>query len=362
MNLLILNQYGVDDPSPTARLLRDMAEDLTAHGHHVQVAASSTDYRQRPARGLRRWRRELMGLMRIFWQAFTATPRPQVVLSFTSPPGLAFLGALVARWHGARAIHWALDLYPDLALALGEIPAGGVARVINGLMRWAYRHTDTVVTLDADMQARLREKGVASAIIPPWMPIRETVSLEAAPVHPPCWLYSGNLGRAHEWETLLRIQQLVEERNSTLELVIQGGGAAWRDAQAWATQQGLQRCRWREYAPADHFLRDLAHAHVLVATQRPETLGMLWPSKLAVLLRLPRPLLWIGPTSSAAAQAVMQHPGSAAFAPGQADAAAAWLLETIAKSAAHPPATQIRCEPDRQTGLESWRQLIDASG
>lgn len=361
MNLLFLNQYGLDDPSPTARLLRDLVEDFTAQGHHVSVVCASTDYRRRPARGLRRWCRELAGLLRIFVTSLSASPKPDVVISFTSPPGLIVLGAIAAAWHGARSIHWALDLYPDLALALRELSPGLIPRMVACAMQWAYRRTDRVITLDADMQSRLRQKGVKSEIIAPWTPIREPIILNDTPAPNPFWLYSGNLGRAHEWETLLRIQQEVERRDSAIALVIQGGGAAWRDAQAWAAENGLQRCQWRDYSSDENLLPDLLKARVLVATQRPETLGMLWPSKLALLLLLPRPILWIGPTTSAAAQAVKHHPDSAAFAPGAVDNATDWLLRAIAESLLDSASLKLHIQPDREEALAAWRQVIDSA-
>ncbi|PAW79555.1 MAG: hypothetical protein B9S32_03185 [Verrucomicrobia bacterium Tous-C9LFEB] len=359
MNLLFLNQYGPGDPSPTARLLRDLEADLTAQGHHVAVASASTDYRQRPARGWRRWGREFLGLLRILRRATFTSPRPEVVISFSSPPGLVVLGALVAARHGARSIHWALDLYPDLALTLGELSPGPLARSVAHAMRWAYRRTDRVVTLDADMQARLRQKGVESEIIAPWTPIAEPVTVDATPAATPFWLYSGNLGRAHEWETLLEIQQRVEAQHPTLELVIQGGGAAWREAQAWAAQRGLQRCRWRDYSREETLLADLLKARVLVATQRPETRGLLWPSKLALLLQLPRPILWIGPTDSAAARSVAATADSAVFPPGSSEAASAWLLNAVAAEPRHHPENgQLFFQPDQAVPLAAWRKLV----
>lgn len=359
MNLLFLNQYGPDDPSPTARLLRDLVADLTAQGHYVAVASASTDYRQRPTRGWRRWGREFLGLLRILRRALIVSPRPEVVISFSSPPGLVVLGAIAAAWHRARSIHWALDLYPDLALTLGELSPGRLARVVASAMRWAYRRTDRVITLDADMQARLRQKGVDAVILAPWTPIRDPVTVDATPAATPFWLYSGNLGRAHEWETLLQIQESVEAQHPTLTLVIQGGGAAWREAQAWAAAHGLQRCQWRDYSREETLLADLLKARVLVATQRPETRGMLWPSKLALLLQLPRPILWIGPTESAVAREVSAYPDSAIFAPGHAEAASAWLLQAVATEPRHHPENgTLFFQPNHEPALAAWRRLV----
>ncbi len=362
MNLLFLNQYGPDDSSPTARLLRDLIEDATTHGHFVDSVSAGVDYRQRPTRGMKRWLRELGGLLRILRGAICIDRRPDVIISFSSPPLVNSIAALAAKWHGARLIHWALDLYPDLALALGELQPGPLAHGITALTHWAYRQTDTIVTLDTDMRDRLAQRwGVRAEIIAPWPPISHETKVEIKPTSNPTWLYSGNLGRAHEWETLLQIQKQIETQHPTLELVVHGGGAAWAQAQARARELGLKRCRWNDYVEESALLEGLLAADVLIATQRPEVRGMLWPSKLAVLLKLPRPILWIGPTDCDAANAVRTHANSAAFAPGQADAAAAWLLKNINENRATASQTTFTFTPNFQLALDQWRKLIEGS-
>ena len=118
----------------------------------------------------------------------------------------------------------------------------------------------------------------------------------APPPGPWTWLYSGNLGRAHEWRTLLDAQALLEARGLPVRLVFQGDGAARVPAMAHADAIGLRRCEWKGYVPEDGLLPALMEAQTLIVTQRPETRGLLWPSKLALLERLPRPVLFVGPT------------------------------------------------------------------
>lgn len=355
MHLLFLNQYGPGDASPTAKLLRDLVEVFEADGHCVTVAAVADDYRQKPARGWRRWVREFAGLGRLFGRAIMAK-KPDVVISFSSPPGVVFIAALVARWHRARSIHWVLDLYPDIALVLGEVRSVALAKLVDTLMSWAYRRTDQVVTLDADMQERLQRKGVNAVIIPPWLPLKQERVIELVLPPAPCWIYSGNLGRAHEWKTLLEIQERIEKVDADVELIFQGGGAAWPEAQAYARELGLQRCRWRDYAAEESLPESLLQGSVLVATQRPDTQGMLWPSKLALLRQLPRPILWVGPVDSAAARMVAEHPyGALAVAPGEVDRAVEWLLKVVYEVDSDP----FTLRPDREEGLGAWQKLVE---
>ena len=326
MRILFLNQYSPPDPAPTGILLRELADHLVDQGHEARFVSSRQDYRA-AKKNQRRVIRELRALWEIFRQGMKA-PRPDVVISATSPPLLVVIAALVALRHRARHAHWLFDMYPELAIALGEIPRGGVARFFETITRWAYRRTDLVVELDADMAKRLRSYGVHAEIIPPWVFAALLAQLQA-PVADSAqsrtWLYSGNLGRAHEWETLLEAQSILEKRGSPWRLVFQGGGPSWAPAQARAKELGLQNCEWKTYVPESELRDSLLRAEVLAVTQRPETQGLLWPSKLGLISSLPRRILWVGPAEGAIAQELRAYPHAGVFPPGKADEIASWI-------------------------------------
>ena len=336
MRFLFLNQYAPPDPAPTARLLGEVAEGLRAAGHTVEIVSQRQSYHGRPARGGSRTKRELQAAWTILRAGLTPPGgRPDVVLALSSPPGLLVVGALVAWRHRARLAHWAMDLYPELALALGEIRPGGVlARVVGTAMRWAYRRADLVVALDEDMRAHLQpfcRANVQVRVVEPWPPAAIEQQADAAtpggedPSAPWTWLYSGNLGRAHEWKTLLDAQALLEARGCPVNLVFQGDGAARAPAMEYARTLGLRRCEWKDYVPETDLLTALLGARLLVVTQRPETRGLLWPSKLALLERLPRPVLFVGPEDRAIAARLRERGNAGVFAPGQAESVAGWV-------------------------------------
>jgi glycosyltransferase involved in cell wall biosynthesis len=281
-------------------------------------------------------RRELAGLWALFRAALRAGPA-DAVISGTSPPLLVVLGAVVAKLRRARHYHWLFDMYPELATALGEVPEGVLSRLFSAATRWAYRGANCVVVLDEDMAARLKSYGVTPRIIPPWVfqsiiDARAALSLSPATPRPePIWLYSGNLGRAHEWRTLLDAQRLLEEAAAPWRLVFQGGGPSWPPAREYADGLGLTRCDWRPYVPEDQLPASLLAADVLVVTQKPETCGLLWPSKLALACSLPRPILWVGPKDRAIARDLAALPQAGIFTPGDAAGIVKWLSGAVSK-------------------------------
>ncbi|MES2308731.1 MAG: hypothetical protein V4507_07715, partial [Verrucomicrobiota bacterium] len=82
---------------------------------------------------------------------------------------------------------------------------------------------------------------------------------------------------------------------------------------------------FEDYVSHDALIPQLLTSHILVATQNPATSGLLWPSKLALLSVLPRPLLWIGRQNSSISVALQQRPHTGIFEPGEFEKIADWM-------------------------------------
>jgi colanic acid biosynthesis glycosyl transferase WcaI len=255
-----------------------------------------------------------------------------------------------------------MDLYPEIAVALGEIKPGPLPWAIEKLTGWAFRRCALVVVLDADMAVRLEKYGVASEVIRPWVLqslLDAAPKNEIAPDAEWTWIYSGNLGRAHEWETLLQTQAVLEKRGSPWRLLFQGGGPSWPLAQARAAELGLRRVAiGNRTRPSRNSKSSLLRGRALVVTQRPETRGLLWPSKLAMVSNLPRPVLFVGPIDGAIARELRTLPHAGIFSPGQSAQIADWLDALHAKGgfAIAPPAQN--AAQQRALSLEKWAGLL----
>lgn len=355
MRVLILNQYGPPDPSPTALLAGELKRALEESGHEVEIVAPVTDYRRAPKGGLMRWLREFSCLFKI-WIDGLRTDKPDYVISFTSPPCLVVVAEKVAGWHRAQHIHWVLDLYPDLAMQLKALsedhPFG---RLLVQYTKSAFRKCEQVVVLDEDMQHYLMESyNQPCTIIPPWPPQSITDQEGDADRYVPQiqgpleWVYSGNLGQAHPWKVLLRVQKELElQALGEFRLVMQGGGTGRGQAQDYAKELGLKEVEWRPYADLDKVVASLSQAHVLVVTQEECTRGLLLPSKLMVCLGLKRPILWVGPAHGSSAwtlkQASSEH---GVFSHHDPDGIASWLL-------------QMKDSPSRTNGLRPMASLSE---
>ncbi len=332
---LFVNQFVFPDPAPTARLLGEVEAELRARGHETILVGDRASYHGHKTLLGSRALRELFSLLRLLGRA-VFTRRADVIVCLTSPPLLPVVARLASfRHRGAKLIHWAMDLYPDIAVALGEVRDGSpLHRVTAAMMGGVYRSCDLIVALDEDMADRIALHGAKCEVQPPWPPSAANGQGLTATREPPTancppstvWLYSGNLGRAHEWRTLLDAQHQLEQEGVDIDLVFQGGGAEREAARAYAGTLGLARCHWQAYVDDAELIPSLLAADCLIATQRPETKGCLWPSKLALALLLGRPIVWVGPAESAV-RTLLEDRGHFCFVPGESSPLAESLKE-----------------------------------
>ncbi|MCX6966294.1 MAG: glycosyltransferase [Verrucomicrobia bacterium] len=361
MRILFLNQYFPPDPAPTGILLQQLAAALQAQGHTVDFVAARQSYHAGQGKG-GRMKREIKALATLLWDGLLR-PRADVVISASSPPCLLLVATLLALRHRARAFHWIMDLYPEIAVALGEVPSGILSKTVAAAMGWCYRKCEKVIVLDQDMAECLRSYGIEAEIIRPWIFEENAPSLATAgiPQAPWTWIYSGNLGRGHEWQTLLQAQALLEQQSPDLRLLFQGGGPQWRAAQQYASQLGLRHCEFHPYVERDALRESLLRCHCCVVTQLPAVKGMLWPSKLGLLLTLPRPLLWVGPRDGSTARELATRPYTGAFAPGQAAEIADWLWALSRQAPQFAAGDLCDASAQRCDALAAWSVLIAPS-
>jgi hypothetical protein len=339
-------------------LLADLLARLRESGHDITVVSAGGSYAKRTHFSASRGKNELAALLSIFWKSLWIK-RPDVILAFSSPACLVVAAAALSLWHHVTLLHWALDLYPDLAIHLGALRPSPFSGFLRWLMRRSYHRCATVVTLDPDMQRYLKEQyDVESEIITPWPPAVSQIALTTTTADW-IWLYSGNLGRAHEWRALIDAQRILEKNALPVTLVFQGGGPAKNAAQE--ASRDLQRCHWKEYAPQDELLSSLLQSRILIVTQKTATQGQLWPSKLALVQLLPVPILWVGPTEGFTPGALRKSPQNGVFDPAQAPEIAEWIEEKFRSGKPTPINTReiiSKIKAARSQGLDKWEKII----
>jgi glycosyltransferase involved in cell wall biosynthesis len=229
------------------------------------------------------------------WKAL-GIPEPDVVVTLTAPPGLAWIGWLLHRIRGCRHAAWEMDLYPDIAVSLGMAFAGWTS----GLLDFPRRRADAVIALGECMRKRLLRRGIPENrifVAENWADGRMICPLPFPARKPLRILYSGNLGLAHDVATIRGVMERLAA-NPDFLFVFAGGGLRRRELTGFCQERGITNASFRSYARQHDLGASLAECHVGLVTQKQATLGAVVPSKIYGLMAAGRPVLFIGPAAA----------------------------------------------------------------
>jgi colanic acid biosynthesis glycosyl transferase WcaI len=317
----LLNLYYAPDEAATAQMLADVGAALTAAGHEVTAICSNRSYgdakRRYPRRdvidGVRVDRVQGTGFGRESvvgrisdYLTFVAGAvrrlmfgrRPDLVIALTTPPMIASLAVLIARLRRFRVAFWSMDVYPDVAFALGAIRSDSlVGRMLKTTAGATVRRADVVVALGETMATKLRAAGARKVeVIHNWAD-----SMPLSDGRPSSWkdrfvvLYSGNLGLAHEFETVLAAAKRLTEADPRVLFAFVGVGPRLAEVQAAARE--LPNVEFRSYVERARLGETLTAADVHLVTLRPNMSGLLVPSKIYGILAAGRPTVYVGPAA-----------------------------------------------------------------
>jgi glycosyltransferase involved in cell wall biosynthesis len=351
MRILLLNQFFWPDAAPTGALAADLVRELAARGHQVTVLCSRQIYSDAgastpapPAEILRtgsaRYSRKHSGRL-LSWTSFLLAaawrslrlPPPDLVLAMTTPPGLALIGLLLKRRFGSRLWIWEMDLYPDVAAAVGTLKTSSpLYRAARRILTDVRREADGILVLGECMRERLLAAGIEReriVIAENWAD-GAAIRPQAFPGLPPLRiLYSGNLGLVHDTGTILGAMRRLAG-HAGIEFRFAGDGARRGDFEEECRRAGIDCAVFEPYCEAARLPERLAGCHVGLVTLRPACSGTVVPSKLYSLLAAGRAVLFIGPGESAAARLIERHGCGWVVRPGDVEAAVG-ILQQLAR-------------------------------
>jgi glycosyltransferase involved in cell wall biosynthesis len=370
--LIFVNRYFFPDLSATSQLLTDLATALSGADFEVHVVSGRQRYDDAAVR-LSAFERVGQVLVHRSWSTrfgraglpgrlvdylsfyltgvFTAlrlARRGDLLVALTDPPMLSVGIAMVARLRGARLINWLQDLFPEVAMALKvtRLPAW-LQRLLLRLRNDSLRAAMMNVVLGERMRERVLAKGIPPeriTVIENWAdgdairPIRASESALRRSLPPGTEFvvqYSGNLGRAHEYQTILGAAQALADEGGWLFLMV-GGGANMVQMQAEARQLALRNMLFLPYRPREELADSLAAADVHLSCLLPTMEGLIVPSKFYGILAAGRMMIVIGDPQGEQARTLREQRCGEAIACGDS----AGLAQLLRALRGHPQ----RCE------------------
>lgn len=327
--VVFVNRYVHPDHSATSQILSDLAISLAASGFDVWLVGSRQRYDDpsaslprddragaitiRRVGGTRFGRARLLGraidylsfYVAVGWALLGLLRRGDVVVAKTDPPLLSVIVALAARLRGARLVNWLQDVFPEVAVALGEPRIPGLAA--RGLA-WLRDRSLAAARVNVAIGERMAERLAAGvprariAVVPNWahedavhpLPLDESeLRHRLALVDRFVVAYSGNLGRAHDHATIFDAAVALRAHEDIVFLVI-GDGTGHRALKTRAEATGLHNLRFLPYQPLDRLADSMAAANAHLVSLKPELEGLIVPSKFFGILAAARPVVFFG--------------------------------------------------------------------
>jgi colanic acid biosynthesis glycosyl transferase WcaI len=138
--------------------------------------------------------------------------------------------------------------------------------------------------------------------------------------------YSGNLGRAHEFETILDAARRLEKHVEVVFLFI-GGGHQWESVKNTVARRRIANVLFEPYQPRAALALSLTVPDVHLVSLRPELEGLIVPSKFYGIAAAGRPTVFIGAESGEIANLLARGKCGAVVGPGNGEGLAKVLLE-----------------------------------
>lgn len=354
---VFVNRFFWPDLSATSQILSDLAFALAEQGMDVHVIASRLTYEghgERLAslethRGVtihRVWtsgfgRDRLLGraidYISFYVMAVLAAirlARGGWLIIKTDPPLLSIPMRLAARLTGARQINWLQDVYPELAVLLGvKIAKGPVGKLLGWLRNASLKRSHTNVVIGETMAELLQRQGVPAnriTVIHNW-----TDDVSIAPGDGMgselrrSWGfaeddlvvgYSGNLGRAHDLDTIVEAAAMLQEQGERrVRFLFIGGGHLRASLDQVIAERGLDNIDRQPYQPRELLPHSMAVPDVHWMSLRPELEGLIVPSKFYSAAASGRPIVFVGAPDGQLARMIASAQCGASVAIGESE-------------------------------------------
>lgn len=245
------------------------------------------------------------------------------------PPITLTLPALAGAWrHGAKLVVDVRDVYPDVAIAMGEWKRGGFwARAAELIVRAAYRRADLVVAVTAAGMAQIAARGVDRSrvvLAPNAAEAVPEMHADAAPRTGFTAVYAGNLGLATDVDVLVDAAKQLDGEGISLYVV--GDGAKGAHMRARVRDERIGNVEFAGALPRARAMRAVADADVAIVPLR-RGINDSVPTKLYDALSLACPVVLVADGEAEREGTAL---GTVCTPPGDAPALAAALRRIAA--------------------------------
>lgn len=397
--IIFINRYFYPDQSATSQLLTDLAFDLSQDKNiHIITSSQRYDDPNEKLPGFeiknsieihRLWttrfgRQRLLGRAVDYlsfyasaaWRLWRLTSKNDVVIAKTDPPFISVVAAVIVKLRGAILVNWLQDVYPEIATALGVVGMKGpLVTPLQWLRNRSLRSALINVVLGDVMAKRVEQLGIASSkikIIANWADGNHIQPIAKAnnPLVDKWGLskqfivgYSGNMGRAHEFATMLdAAEKLLEDKQIIFLFIGNGPMLTWIKHEV--KKRSLSNVIFRPYQPRQQLSNSLTVPDVHLISLYSDLEGLIVPSKFYGIAAAGRATLYIGNKAGEIPHILQSYNCGLTISEQDSDE----LANHIKRLASNPQACQNMGNNARNTfeklydktiALRLWRQVLD---
>ena len=354
MRIRILHTFFYPDMSAVSQIMTDVARDLAAHGHEVEVIASQGTYEGKEklspteetggVRIRRVWspnlgKRSVLcrladlasfaigGLVSAMFSA-----RTDRVVVLTNPPMYALVGVLLKLFRREPYVYILMDLYPDIAVQAGVVRKNALlTRFARWLSKITFRRADRIVVLGTCMARAVEQYGISSdkiSIVRNWSdedlvvsvdPDKNPLRAELGYTDEFVVMYSGNMGVGHRFDDILQAALELRDR-ADIRFLFVGGGVRRGEVEQFRDQHDLDNVTVRDYFPRSQLRWSLPAGDAHFVSLREGFEGLIVPSKTYGIMAAGRPVVYQGNADGEIARMLSQEGGGEVVAEGDAAA------------------------------------------
>ncbi len=362
IKLSLITQFFPPDYAATGQLIEELARHLGYLGVEIEVFTGQPGYafgvKNAPAReqselvriqrtrATQVWHQRIRGkalsgvlfTLRAALHLIRHTRRHNVLLVTTAPPFLPVLGYLAHKLFKITYVCILYDLYPDIAVALDVIPKHHpVARFWQFINRRVWQEASQIIVLSPQMKQRVAgicpQAADKISVIHSWGDAKKIIPIpkqdnwfakEYNTVDKFTVLYSGNMGRCHDIDTILEAAKLLKDE--PIQFLCIGGGAKRKILVDQIKELDLNNFQFLPYQEKSNLPYSLTACDLSLVSMDKGFESLVAPSKLYPALAAGKPIAVICPQNSYLKQLIAEGNCGESFDNGDSQGLAEFIL------------------------------------
>ena len=328
--IIFINRFYFPDHSATSQLLTELSEFLAGSGKNIHVITSRQMYEDAKAKlnceelinnvTVHRVYSSTFGRVNLVGRAIDYLSfyffsfvfllrfvrKKDVLIAKTDPPLISVVAAVVVKIKRGVLVNWIQDLFPEVVqeISPGSIPVW-LYKSIQKIRNWSIRVARNNIVIGNTMGNKVMAAGVNESsvkVFQNWF-VDEEKQVDQKEIQQlkNQWGlddkfvvgYSGNLGRAHDYETFLEAASMLSNNEDIVFLFV-GGGAGMESMKNQVKDRDLHNVVFKPYQPLSNLALTLSISNVHLISLLPSMEGLIVPSKFYGILAANRPILFVG--------------------------------------------------------------------